>query len=270
VSLSGKHPAQEHIYTGSMMATLFSLTTSCLAGRKQALPASRLLVGNSHFTEGLSPGWINLSETQARAYMLADNKFTDRSSWDDAALAVHLKELSELVLDFDIEDIGFELPEIQWWAAWRLGSQSYREDKRGVDRGIDGNILFKNGPYGDGRIIVSVKGGENVGVQMVRDLRGVIEREESELGILITLVDPTVPMTNEASAAGFLSRSAHGRLPRLQIATVEDMLAGRMPKLPPLPQPERKLTSTIRRRDKDQLELLLPFEGEKIITTKVS
>jgi len=28
--------------------------------------------------------------------MLADNKFTDRSSWDDAALAVHLKELSEL------------------------------------------------------------------------------------------------------------------------------------------------------------------------------
>ena len=58
MSLSGKHPAQEHIYTGSMMATLFSLTTSCLAGRKQVLPASRLLVGNSHFTEGLSPGWI--------------------------------------------------------------------------------------------------------------------------------------------------------------------------------------------------------------------
>ena len=42
--------------------------------------------------------WLeHLSETQARAYMLADNKFTDRSSWDDTALAVHLKELSELV-----------------------------------------------------------------------------------------------------------------------------------------------------------------------------
>src|SRR2546429_9523695 len=46
--------------------------------------------------------WLeHLTVTQARAYMLADNKFTDRSSWDDAALAVHLKELSELVLDFD-------------------------------------------------------------------------------------------------------------------------------------------------------------------------
>jgi DNA modification methylase len=59
--------------------------------------------------------WLeHLTETQARAYMLADNKLTDRSSWDDAALAVHLKELSELVLDFEIEDTGFELPEIDF------------------------------------------------------------------------------------------------------------------------------------------------------------
>ena len=36
--------------------------------------------------------WLeHLTETQARAYMLADNKLTDKSSWDDAALAVHLK-----------------------------------------------------------------------------------------------------------------------------------------------------------------------------------
>jgi hypothetical protein len=53
-----------------------------------------------------------LTEAQAKAFMLADNKLTDRSSWDDELLAVHLKELSDLVLDFDIEDTGFELPEI--------------------------------------------------------------------------------------------------------------------------------------------------------------
>jgi DNA modification methylase len=56
----------------------------------------------------------HLTEVQARAYMLADNKLTDRSSWDDATLAVHLKELSDLVLDFDIEAIGFEPPEIDF------------------------------------------------------------------------------------------------------------------------------------------------------------
>src|SRR5271170_6492373 len=54
----------------------------------------------------------HLSEAQARAYMLADNKLTDRSSWDDKALALQLKELTDLALDFDIEAIGFEPPEI--------------------------------------------------------------------------------------------------------------------------------------------------------------
>lgn len=54
----------------------------------------------------------NLSEAQARAYMIADNRLTDRSSWNDEVLAIHLKELSELALEFDIEATGFELPEI--------------------------------------------------------------------------------------------------------------------------------------------------------------
>jgi ParB-like nuclease domain len=43
----------------------------------------------------------HLTETQARAYLLADNKLAERSSWDDASLALPLKELSELALDFD-------------------------------------------------------------------------------------------------------------------------------------------------------------------------
>jgi DNA modification methylase len=56
----------------------------------------------------------HLTENQAKAYMLADNQLTDRSTWDDAKVAVQLKELSELVLDFDIEAIGFELPELDF------------------------------------------------------------------------------------------------------------------------------------------------------------
>lgn len=154
--------------------------------------------------------------------------------------------------------------QFQWWAAWRLGSQSYREEKRGADRGIDGNIFFHNGPYGAGRIIVSVKGGENLGVQMVRDLRGVIEREDAEMGILVTLAEPTGPMRTEADAAGFVRKSAHGRLPHMQIVTIEEMLKGDMPKMPPLPQVARPSTAARRRKDGDQLELLLPFEGGTI------
>jgi site-specific DNA-methyltransferase (adenine-specific) len=154
--------------------------------------------------------------------------------------------------------------QFQWWAAWMLGSQTYREDKKGADRGIDGNIYFHNGPYGVGRIIVSVKGGDNVGVQMVRDLRGVIEREEAEMGILITLVEPTGPMISEASAADFVKKSAHGRLPRLQIVTVAELLAGQMPKMPPLPKLERKQITARKKASGDQIEMLLPFAGDVI------
>lgn len=152
--------------------------------------------------------------------------------------------------------------QFQWWAAWRLGSQTYREDKKGADRGIDGNIYFHNGPYGVGRIIASVKGGENVGVQMVRDLRGVIEREEAEMGVMVTLVEPTDPMLSEAANAGFVSKSAHGRLPRLQVVTVAEILAGSMPKLPPLPQPERIQRTARRAKDGDQIEMIFPFSSD--------
>ena len=44
--------------------------------------------------------------------MLADNKLTDRSSWDDRKVAIVLKELSDIALDFEIDATGFEPPEI--------------------------------------------------------------------------------------------------------------------------------------------------------------
>jgi DNA modification methylase len=54
----------------------------------------------------------HLSEQQAKAYMLADNKLTDRSNWDDRKVAIVLKELSDIAVDFEIEATGFEAPEI--------------------------------------------------------------------------------------------------------------------------------------------------------------
>ena len=54
----------------------------------------------------------HLTEAQAKAYRLADNQLATRSKWNDDLVAQQLKELSELVLDFDIEAIGFELPEL--------------------------------------------------------------------------------------------------------------------------------------------------------------
>lgn len=130
---------------------------------------------------------------------------------------------------------------------------------KGPDQGIDGRIAYKNGPYGDGLIIISVKGGENIGVHMVRDLRGVIEREEAEMGILITLAEPTQPMITEAARAGFVEKSAHGRLQRLQVVTIEQIFARQLPMMPRIPRPASEMVSRRRKTSCDQLELLLPI-----------
>jgi hypothetical protein len=45
----------------------------------------------------------HLSEAQARAYMIADNRLTEIATWDDTLLGEQLKALSEVELDFDLE-----------------------------------------------------------------------------------------------------------------------------------------------------------------------
>jgi len=54
----------------------------------------------------------HLSEAQAKAFALADNRLTENSVWDDRLLAEQLKELSALDLDFSLEATGFEMGEI--------------------------------------------------------------------------------------------------------------------------------------------------------------
>ncbi len=45
----------------------------------------------------------HLSDAQARAFMIADNRLTENSSWDDHLLGEQLKHLSALDLDFSLD-----------------------------------------------------------------------------------------------------------------------------------------------------------------------
>jgi site-specific DNA-methyltransferase (adenine-specific) len=77
------------------------------------------------------------------------------------------------------------------------------------------------------QVIVQVKSG-HIGVNYVRDLKGVLEREKAAIGALITLREPTKPMLTEAAAAGFYeSKEFSGRYPRPQILTIAELLAGK-------------------------------------------
>lgn len=110
--------------------------------------------------------------------------------------------------------------EFEKWALSLINAQPGNLSKKGADRGIDGNIYFGK----TDRAIVSVKAGDNVGVAMIRDLRGVIERENAEIGIFLTLTEPTKPMVAEAAAAGQFDAEGFAPVPRVQIVTIEQAL----------------------------------------------
>jgi ParB-like chromosome segregation protein Spo0J len=54
----------------------------------------------------------HLTETQLKAFMVADNRLAENSVWDDRLLAEQLKSLSEVELDFSLDVTGFEVGEI--------------------------------------------------------------------------------------------------------------------------------------------------------------
>ena len=146
--------------------------------------------------------------------------------------------------------------QFQWWALSKLDAQPVAGKRKGADRGIDGVIPFFAGPKEDyKRAIVSVKGGEHVGVAMVRDLVGVLEREKEPVGILLTLEPPTQPMITEAASAGFYDSDFWKKAyPRVQILTIEDMLAGKRPDLPTTRSPFAQ--APLEREQSKQGELL--------------
>jgi DNA modification methylase len=54
----------------------------------------------------------DMTEAQRRAYIIADNKLAENAGWDRELLALELKGVLELDLDFDVTATGFEMGEI--------------------------------------------------------------------------------------------------------------------------------------------------------------
>jgi DNA modification methylase len=125
--------------------------------------------------------------------------------------------------------------QFQWWALGLVGARPV-EEKKGSDKGIDGRIYFHEGnPTDVKEIILSVKAGANIGVAFVHELRGVMEREGAEIGVLISMAQPTKPMREDAASAGFY-KSPWGTHARLQLLTVPELLAGKRIDAPPMGQ----------------------------------
>jgi site-specific DNA-methyltransferase (adenine-specific) len=149
--------------------------------------------------------------------------------------------------------------QFQWWAVSLVDAQPYKGKKKGADKGIDGLIYFRPDHKTQERAIVSVKSG-GVSVPMIRELRAVMGAQKAPLGVLLTLGKPTGPMRREAAAAGFYGGGPR-KVPKIQILTVEELLAGKRPDIP-LVEPRAGFTRAERERRDDQLLLVAEEEEE--------
>ena len=126
--------------------------------------------------------------------------------------------------------------QFEYWALGLVEARPARDMKKGADAGIDGYINFFDDNSGKAKsVIVQVKSGQ-VGRNVIATLKGDMEREKAEMSLLITLRPPTKPMLEEAASAGFYTPEAYPdrQFPRVQVATIEDILNGNGPAIPQL------------------------------------
>ncbi|MBI4301611.1 MAG: restriction endonuclease [Chloroflexi bacterium] len=129
--------------------------------------------------------------------------------------------------------------QFETWATGLVDAFPLHSKKKGADRGIDGHVNFFDDNSGNAKtIIVQVKSG-HVSASHIRDLKGVLEREKAQIGIYITLEEPTKPMLQEASAGGFYEPEhfpGH-QYPRIQILTIRELLGGKEAQYPRMAPP---------------------------------
>ena len=118
-----RHPRNVHVHPKKQIEQLarsiraFGFTNPILINQRK-----EVLAGHARLEAAMAAGvelvptilLDGLSAAEERAYLLADNKLAEKSGWDDASLAVELRELSALLADagLDLEITGFETAEI--------------------------------------------------------------------------------------------------------------------------------------------------------------
>jgi site-specific DNA-methyltransferase (adenine-specific) len=209
--------------------------------------------------EKLKRRWIGIDITHL-AVNLIKTRLRDhfgeavQDTYDVVGEPVSLSDAAELAKQDPFQ--------FQSWALGLVGARIATSAKKGADRGIDGRLFFHDDKSGKSKqVIFSVKAGENVNVAYIRDLRGVLDREKAEIGVLISMEPATKPMLKEAAEAGFY-KSPHleDGFPRIQILTIDQLLRGEQMKYP------RWVDATFKKapkaREKAAETMTLPLDEE--------
>jgi site-specific DNA-methyltransferase (adenine-specific) len=187
--------------------------------------------------EKLKRRWIGIDVTHLaialQKYRLKDVfNLIDKKDYQVLGQPEDLPSAKQLALD--------DRYQFQWWACSLIKAMPFggefgaKKGKKGSDQGIDGFINFIDEPNGKfKKIIVQIKSGK-VKSGDIRDLIGVVQREQSAIGVFITLERPTKEMKEEAVKAGFyFSPGWNQNYPKIQILTIEELLKGQSVQMPP-------------------------------------
>lgn len=170
-----------------------------------------------HAAQKLGRQWIGIDVTHL-AIGLIERRLNE--AFPGVAYKVHgtpqdLSAAHDMFARDDATKKEFEL-----WALSLIGAQPWRGGKKGADGGIDGRL-----PFGKTHVaLVSVKGGKDRQRNHIDQLRAVIAREKADIGIFLTLHEPTAPMRAEAAGAGQFTVEGFDPVPSIQIVTIEEAM----------------------------------------------
>lgn len=136
-----------------------------------------------------------------------------------------------------------------WWLTeFEVFSTTF--GTKGADKGIDGLAQYlvtpHNPPFAKGgkqggstfagqeeviRAAFQVKGGVNIQSKDIDALLGAMDKHKCELGVFLTIAEPTKPMLDTIAGAGFIEIPGYS-IPRLQILTLKEYFGTKKLKLP--------------------------------------
>ena len=186
--------------------------------------------------ERLGRKWIGIDITHIAVslmkYRLRDSFGTQLSEYDVLGVPQDLASARALATESE-HDGRYQF---EYWALGLVDARPGNNRRRGADAGVDGYVNFFDDDSGKAKtVLVQVKSGR-VQRNIIATLKGDMEREKADMGLLVTLEPPTGPMEQEAAAAGLYvpEHFPDRQYPRVQIATIEDLLNGKGPDVPRL------------------------------------
>lgn len=198
--------------------------------------------------EKLKRSWIGIDITHLAISLMKhrlEDTFGNEVEYDVIGEPVDLRGAEELAKQ--------DRYQFQWWALGLVGARPVKsEQKKGADKGIDGYIYFHDDPKKEEtkEVIIQVKSG-HVNVGQIVNLKGVVGRENAQIGVFITLREPTKPMQVEAVSSGYYKSPLGHNYPRIQILTVKELLEG---KKIDYPSRARGIDATFRKAERHKEE----------------